>query len=304
MAEVEFFGREFDRYLVFLQIEKGLSDNTVISYRQELEKFGSYLKMKKIQYLQISPVDITDFIKKESSKGNALSSQSHLISVLRSFYKYLILEEKIQSNPAAGTSFPKRWKVLPKYLTIQQVESLLEAPDVLKPQGKRDRAILELMYATGLRVSELIQLKLSQLYMEESFARILGKGNKERIVPVGDMAREWLDVYLNKVRPELLKGKTSDHVFINRLGTFFTRQGMWKLIKGYGVMAGLSSSLTPHVLRHSFATHLLEKGADLRSIQMMLGHSSISTTEIYTHLAKDKVKKIYDQFHPRSNKKE
>jgi integrase/recombinase XerD len=276
----------------------------VISYRQELEKFLSFLTQKKMHYLRISPVNISDFIKAESSRGNALSSQSHLISVLRSFYKFLVLEEKIEANPAAGISFPKRWKVLPKYLTISQVESLLKSPDIQKPRGKRDRAILELMYATGLRISELIHLKLSQLYLEESFARIMGKGNKERIVPIGEKARKCLEIYLNEVRSGLLKGKSSDHVFINRLGTSFTRQGMWKLIKEYGNTVGISAHLTPHVLRHSFATHLLEKGADLRSIQMMLGHSSISTTEIYTHLAKDKVKKIYDKFHPRSKKKD
>ena len=214
----------------------------------------------------------------------------------------MISEDKIDSNPVSNISFPKKWKVLPKYLSINQVTELLDLPDTNKPMGRRDKAVLELMYATGLRISEVVNLKIGQIYLEENFLRVMGKGNKERVIPFGGKAKECLDEYMNSSRPILLKKKVSDLVFLNRNGEKLTRQGLWKIIKGYGKKIGISSTLTPHTLRHSFATHLLEKGADLRSIQLMLGHSSISTTEIYTYIARDKVKKTYDKYHPRSKK--
>ncbi|MCP5054705.1 MAG: site-specific tyrosine recombinase XerD [bacterium] len=298
------FETDFKRYLVYLEIEKGLARNTVMAYEQELNKFKKYIETAMLDHRRLSENDAVDFIKAESIKGNSFATQAHLVSVLKNFYKYLIAEEKIDYNPIGNIASPKKWKTLPKYLTMEQVAELMESPDLTKPMGQRDKAILELMYATGLRISEVINLELKSLYMEDNFIRVLGKGNKERVVPFGDIAGGFMKDYLSNARSELLKKKnsTSEYVFLNRLGARLTRQGLWKIIKGYGVQVGVGVTLTPHVLRHSFATHLLEKGADLRSIQMMLGHSSISTTEIYTYVAKKRVKKVYDQYHPRSDK--
>jgi integrase/recombinase XerD len=292
---------EVKRYLVFLQMEKGLAENTLISYKQDLQKFNAYLRQKKLDYIGISEDQALDFIKTESLKGSSFATQAHLITVLKGFYKFLIVEDKMDYNPISNIASPKKWKTLPKYLTIEQVSQLLELPDLKKPLGLRDKAILELMYATGLRISEVINLKSDNLYMEDTFLRVLGKGGKERVIPFGEKAREHLQNYLADARPLLLKNKLSDNIFLNRFGEPISRMGLWKVIKGYAKTLGVYSTLTPHTLRHSFATHLLEKGADLRSIQLMLGHSNISTTEIYTYVAKSRVKKIYDQFHPRSH---
>jgi integrase/recombinase XerD len=302
MFNAKEFESDLKGYLAFLEIEKGLAANTVISYEQELRKLGSYLEEKRLNHDSISETDAVGFIKTESIKDISFATQAHLISVLKSFYKYLLGEEKIDYNPISMIASPKKWKALPKYLTIDQVSELLESPELTTPFGQRDKAILELMYATGLRISEVLHLILNNLYMEEGFLRVRGKGSKERVVPFGETAKEYLGQYLEKARPVLLKNKFSDVVFLNRSGEPFSRQGLWKVIKGYGKKLGMVSQLSPHVLRHSFATHLLEKGADLRSIQMMLGHSSISTTEIYTYVAKTRVKQIYDKYHPRVKK--
>jgi len=299
-----FIAKDFDtdlrRYLTFLETEKGLTHNTLLSYEQELKKFRLYLEAKGLNPCKLSENDAVEFIKSESIKGNSFATQAHLISALKSFYKYLIAEEKIDYNPISNIASPQKWKTLPKYLTIEQVAELLESPDLSKKNGMRDKAILELMYATGLRISEAIDLKISNLYMEESFLRVLGKGNKERVVPFGEKAKEYMVNYLENSRPLLIKKIPTDFVFLNNRGTKLSRTGMWKIVKGYGKKIGAAHILTPHILRHSFATHLLEKGADLRSIQMMLGHASISTTEIYTYVAKKRVKQVYDKYHPRS----
>jgi integrase/recombinase XerD len=208
----------------------------------------------------------------------------------------------LESGPASTVALPKKWARLPKYLSCAEVARLLEAPDVATPIGRRDRAILELMYATGLRISEVAELKLPAVYLGEGFLRVFGKGGKERIVPFNDIARDCLKEYLDLARPALVKNSNPEQVFVNYSGEGFSRQGLWKMIKSYGAKVGMAARLSPHVLRHSFATHLVEKGADLRSVQMLLGHSSITTTEIYTHMAKDQLKRIYDQFHPRSKK--
>ena len=303
MFDLNKFENNLKKYLVFLQMEKGLADNTLISYKQELEKLKKYLKKNDINYVELSELQAIDFIKYEATKRNSLSTQSHLLSASKSFYKYLISENKIMYNPISNISFPKKWKVLPKYLTTMQVTKLLNLPDIKKTFGKRDKAILELLYATGLRISELSHLKVENLYLNENFIRVLGKGNKERVIPFGEKAKKHLIYYLKNSRSLLLKNKNSEFIFLNRNGERISRQGLWKIIKQYGKKIGAHSIITPHILRHSFATHLLEKGADLRSIQMMLGHSSISTTEIYTFVARDKIKKIYDKYHPRSDKK-
>lgn len=301
MFDKDKFHSEMKRYRVYLDIEKGLSGNTLSSYTGEMEKFEGFLERKGLNYLEVAEEDVLEFVKEVSRGGQAAASQSHIISVLRSFYKYLIIDEKVDVNPAAGISFPKKWKSIPKYLTKSEVVELINAPDMTKNTGVRDRAILELMYATGLRISETIGLKFENIFLEDNFLRVMGKGSKERIVPFNMKAKEELSRYLSESRPKLLKDKTSVFIFINKNGGSLSRQGLWKVVKGYGVKVGISGMLTPHMLRHSFATHLLEQGADLRSIQMMLGHSNISTTEIYTFVAKERVKKIYDKLHPRSD---
>jgi len=292
-----------DRFLIYLEYERGLAVNTILSYRQELEKYFAFLAKNKLDHVQVSENDVLDFIRIEGRRGGAVASQAHLISVLKSFYRFLLKDDCMESNPLANVVLPKKWLLLPSYLTIDDIFRLLDSPDVKTIIGQRDKAILELMYASGLRISEVVQLKQDDVYLDEGFLRVLGKGAKERIVPFGDTARESLEHYLSYSRPKLLKGANPPQIFLNYAGALFTRQGLWKLIKAYGQKVGLSGRLTPHVLRHSFATHLVENGADLRSVQMLLGHSSIATTEIYTHLAKGQVKKVYDQFHPRSGKK-
>jgi integrase/recombinase XerD len=292
-----------DRFLLYLEYERGLAANTVVSYRQELEKFFAFLEKKKLSYLHLSENDVLDFVRQEGRRGGAVASQAHLISVLKSFYRYLLQDDCLDFNPLANVLLPKKWLKLPDYLAIEDIFRLLDAPDITTIIGTRDKAILEVMYASGLRISEVVELKLDDIYLEDGFLRVLGKGGKERIVPFGAKARDCLQDYLGRSRPVLLKGVNPPQVFLNYAGAVFTRQGLWKLIGAYGRKIGLAGRLTPHVLRHSFATHLVEKGADLRSVQMLLGHSSIATTEIYTHLAKGQVKKVYDQFHPRSKKK-
>jgi integrase/recombinase XerD len=292
-----------EQFLQYAEFERGLAANTIASYRRELGKFFAFLGERNLDCLSIDEAGLVDFIRREGRRGGAASSQAHLISTLRSFYRFLLHDDLIAASPAAAVALPKRWARLPKYLTPEEVTRLLEAPDPATPRGLRDRAILELMYATGLRVSELAQLQAADVYLGEGFLRARGKGGKERVVPFGSVARSCLQAYLEAGRPALAGGGDLQPVFVNRGGAPFSRQGLWKMIKGYGGKVGLAARLTPHVLRHSFATHLVERGADLRSVQMLLGHSSITTTEIYTHLAKDQLKRIYDEFHPRSRRK-
>ncbi len=291
-----------EQFLFYLEYERGFAANTLLSYRRELGKFSAFLGRERLDFLSLDEKNILDFIRQEGRKGGAVSSQAHLISVLKSFYRFLLQEDLLQSNPVSAIALPKKWTRLPKYLSLEEVTRLLEAPDAATVIGRRDKAILELMYATGLRISEVAQLQRADVYLDEGFLRVRGKGGKERIVPFSEISRDCLKNYLESSRPALVKKNDPEQVFVNYNGAMFSRQGLWKMIKGRGAKIGLSARLTPHVLRHSFATHLVEQGADLRSVQMMLGHSSITTTEIYTHLAKDQLKRIYDQFHPRGKK--
>jgi integrase/recombinase XerD len=300
MFKNEEFESDLKRYKSYLGFERGLAENTLMAYEQELKKYYAYMADKKKNYINISEADALEFIKHEAVRGNSFSTQAHLISVMKSFYKFLINEDKTDHNPFNTVDSPQQWKTLPKYLTMDQVSELLECPDLSTHFGQRDKALLELMYASGLRVSEVSNLKVQNLYLEDNFLRVKGKGGKERVIPFGEAARKYIDLYMNDGRRVFLKGGTTNIVFLNHLGKQLTRMGLWKIIKGYGKKVGVGHILTPHVMRHSFATHLLEKGADLRSIQMMLGHSSISTTEIYTYVARQRVKQIYDKYHPRS----
>jgi integrase/recombinase XerD len=304
MASPESSRSPLEQFLNYLEYEKGFAANTILSYHLELGKFFTFLKKRRLDHLRLEEKDILDFIRQEGRKGGAVSSQAHLISVLKSFYRYLLQDGLLEFSPVSGIALPKKWARLPKYLSLEEVSRLLVAPETASVIGQRDRAVMELMYATGLRISEVVQLRAADIYLEEGFLRVHGKGGKERIVPFSEVARDCLKSYLRSSRPALIKKGDVEQVFLNYNGEMLSRQGLWKMIKGYGAKVGLSARLTPHVLRHSFATHLVEKGADLRSVQMLLGHSSITTTEIYTHLAKGQLKRIYDQFHPRGKKKE
>jgi integrase/recombinase XerD len=224
------------------------------------------------------------------------------IACYRGFYRFLVIDGRLPASPADDLRPPRAWKVLPRYLSVEDVDHLLAQPDVSTPRGLRDRALIELLYATGMRVSELVGLRPADVNLEASYLTCTGKGDKQRIVPIGDEATGWVRRYIQEARPALLRRRTSPRLFVNARGggVGLTRIGFWKILKGYARQAGLTSSLSPHMLRHSFATHLLERGADLRAIQMMLGHADLSTTQIYTHVLEQRMRTVYDRFHPRA----
>jgi len=286
-------------YSDYLAVEKGLSPNTISSYYLDLEKFLNFIIREKKSLLRIKEQDLVRFIQLQAQSGLSPRSLARLVSSLKSFYKFLLMENFISKNPTGELTSPSLWLTLPRVLTIEEVEKLLEKPDLSKPQGIRDRAILEVLYGSGLRVSELISLELKDIRLDQGFLICKGKGSKERIVPMGSSAVRWVKTYLQKVRP-LWDKKASAVLFLTRRGEGFTRQGIWKILKAYGQEAGLMEKIHPHVLRHSFATHLLERGADLRSVQMLLGHSQITTTQIYTQVSRERLRQIYDRFHPRA----
>jgi integrase/recombinase XerD len=286
-------------YLEFLSVEKGLSQNTQISYSRDIERFLQFLEAEKTPYMKAKEENLVRFIHHQSRTGLSARSLARQISSLKSFYRYLVLDGIIKKNPAVNLSSPKVWFYLPKFLSLKEVETLLQMPSQEDRRGLRDKAMLELLYATGLRVSELVSLRLMDINLEDGFLICRGKGGKERIVPFGQSARAAVDRYTQEARLKLLK-KDSTIVFLTSRGEAFTRQGFWKMLKGYALSAGLDSKISPHVLRHSFATHLLERGADLRSVQLMLGHSQITTTQIYTHVTRKQIRRIYEKFHPRA----
>lgn len=286
-------------FLEFLSVEKGLSDNTILSYSRDLKKFFRFLQRMKISFLDPGEEVLGKFIQHLSRSGLSSRSTARIISSLRSFYKFLVLDGVVKRNPALSLHSPKSMLSLPKYLRLKEVERLLSQPDEKHKMGLRDKAMLELLYATGLRVSELVLLKTKDLNLEDGFLICRGKGGKERIVPLGSSAVNALQKYSENARPMLLREPT-DYLFLNYRGDAFTRQGFWKLLKNYAQKAGIASKISPHVLRHSFATHLLERGADLRSVQLMLGHSQITSTQIYTHVSRERLRRVYDKYHPRA----
>lgn len=286
-------------FLEYLSVEKGLSPNTIASYGRDLEKLLIHLGREKKALRRVGEEDIVKFIHDQSREGLSARSLARLGSSLRSFFKFLVLDGVVPKNPASRLSSPSLWRVLPRVLSVNEVESLLQAPDENERQGIRDKAMLETIYGSGLRVSEVIALKPRDVNLAEGFLTCRGKGGKERIVPLGKSACRALDRYLKEVRPFLEKSP-QDFIFLTRRGKPFTRQGFWKLLKGYAGKAGLAAKVFPHILRHSFATHLLERGADLRSVQLMLGHSQITTTQIYTHVSRERLRRVYDKFHPRA----
>ncbi len=287
-------------YLDYLIIEKGLSNNSLMSYSADLAQFLTFLEKNKINH--INDVDTTVILAWLIGLAkNGLSAKSrarHLISV-RGFFKYLLNEKLISANPLKNVDIPKTGLSLPKFLTVQEVSDLLDAPDTKKPKELRNLAMMELMYGSGLRVSELIFLKLQDINLDANFVRVMGKGSKERIIPFGAPAGTVTRKWIKEGRPALLKNLSTPYLFFARAGKPITRQGFWKILKKYGIMAKLSKNITPHILRHSFATHLLEGGADLRSVQTMLGHSDISTTQIYTHISRDYLTTMHRKYHPR-----
>jgi len=287
-------------FLNYLRVEKGLADNTMQAYRRDMEKFEAFAEQRKTPLLKASRADIVDFLR--SLYLRHLDSRSvarHLVTV-RNFYRYLLLEELVNDDPSATIESPKLRQSLPEFLSLEEVECLLRQPDEGTVIGKRDRAMIELMYSTGLRVSELCSLRVVDLHLDAGFLRCIGKGNKERVVPVGRQALGAVERYLKESRPLLLRDGTSDSLFLNQRSVAMNRISFWKILSDYGRKAGLHKSLTPHMLRHSFATHLLDRGADLRSVQMMLGHSDISTTQIYTHVVEERLKQVYKAHHPRA----
>lgn len=289
-----------DIFLDYLSAERGLAHNTISAYRNDLIKFLDYLKQNGIKSLGIVKRDnIRDFMLFTKDKGLSVSSVSRELVAVKVFYRFLLRERIINKDPSELIDSPKSWNRLPEVLSVAEIESLLLIPDIRDTAGIRNKAILELMYASGIRVSEASNLHLTDVNLDVGFLRCVGKGSKERVVPLGEKAIRSLRRYLDKARPKLNKKNKTDHLFLNRSGQHLSRQSIWKLIVRCARLAKIKKKIKPHTLRHSFATHLLEGGADLRSVQEMLGHANIATTQIYTHIDKDRLKTIHQRYHPR-----
>lgn len=290
-------------YLHFLRVERQLSTNTLTSYERDLK---AYIKdVSKVQQLttlnDIERIHILSHLQSLKVEGKSSRTLARHISSIRSFHQFLLRERVSDSDPTVHLEMPQMDRTLPKILSIEEVDVLLAAPNTLKPQGLRDRALLEILYATGMRISECISLNMEDLHLTMGFVRCFGKGGKERIIPLGRTALTACEDYLKEGRPKLIKpDHRTDAIFVNQRGKGLTRQGVWKLMKEYAMKAGIQNEITPHTMRHSFATHLIENGADLRAVQEMLGHADISTTQIYTHVSKTRLKDVYKQFHPRA----
>jgi integrase/recombinase XerD len=291
---------EIRAFVNYLRVDKGLSKNTIESYRRDMEKFGLLIRERKLQVSQIVRSDVVDFLASLYRRGLDSRSVARHLATLRHFFRFAVIEGLIAEDPAATIEAPKIMQPLPEFLSLDEVNRLLQQPDLTDVVGTRDRAMIELMYSTGIRVSELCGIGLSDLKMDPGCLRCVGKGDKERLVPVGWQALEAVQRYLAESRPQLLRNSVSPFLFLNQRGKPMNRIAFWSLLGAYGRKAGLRKSLKPHMLRHSFATHLLDRGADLRSVQMMLGHSDISTTQIYTHVVEERLKQVYKAHHPRA----
>jgi integrase/recombinase XerD len=290
-------------FLMHVRVEKGLSANTISAYRRDLYKFEEFARKRKLILENVGRDDLVDFLAGLYRQKLESRTVARQLVTLRNFFRFAQIQDLIPEDPSINLESPKIRRNLPGYLRLEEVEKLLEQPDSKTPTGLRDRAMLEVLYSTGLRVSELISLGVSDLDAKVGCVRCIGKGDKERIVPVGKKALGMVDRYLREGRPQLLrnaKASSGPALFVNRRGVALSRVGVWKILSAYGRRAGLRVALTPHMLRHSFATHLLERGADLRSVQLMLGHADISTTQIYTHVVEERLKQIYKAHHPRA----
>ena len=288
-----------DDFIDHLWLEDGLSKNTLKSYRFDLIVFDSWLgEQKKIAMMDVSELEIQEFLafKFPSSKSRSIS---RLLATLRRFFRYQLREKKIQRDPTLKIQTPKIPKSLPKSLSEEEVESLLDAPNLDSSSGLRDRSMLELLYACGLRVTELVDIQLTEVILSDGVIRVTGKGSKTRLVPMGEEAVDWIKKYIAEARDDILRKKTSKFLFVTNRGGAMTRQAFWYVIKKYAVIANINKPMSPHILRHAFATHLINHGADLRVVQMLLGHTDISTTQIYTHVARERLKKIHQEHHPR-----
>ena len=289
---------QIDSFIDHLWLEDGLSKNTLESYRADLSQFNTWLIKNTTQLLEATQADIQQYlaVKFPQSKPRSIS---RLIASMRRFYRYALRENLIQQDPTLQIESPKLPRSLPKSLNEQEVEDLLNAPNINQAIGLRDRAMLELLYASGLRVSELVTVKVNEVSTQDGVVRVTGKGSKTRLVPMGEEAADWIDQYLKQARPDILQKRLSDAMFVTTRASAMTRQAFWYLIKRYALLAGITKHMSPHVLRHAFATHLLNHGADLRVVQMLLGHADISTTQIYTHVARERLKQLHSVHHPR-----
>ena len=286
-------------YLAHLTVERNMSPRTVEAYGRDLQAFLAWLKVHETTVDRVHKHIVRDYIGSRRDAGLSARSAARHLSALRGFYRFLIQDDSVTVDPTADFQGPQLWRTVPHVLTPDDIESLLESPDVNTLLGLRDRAMMETLYATGLRVSELVGLTVDRLHFDPPFLRVIGKGDKERLVPLGDTAADWNDRYLSDARPGLVKERRPE-AYLNHRGGSLTRQGFWKILRGHAVSAGISAQISPHIIRHSFATHLVEHGADLRAVQMMLGHSSLTTTEIYTHVARERLRRLYDEKHPRA----
>jgi len=291
-----------DAYLTHLTVERRLARNSVESYARDLNDLAAFASQQGKGVDALSRTDLEGHVRDLMAEGRSPRSVARAVACYRGFFRFMVIDGRLGVNPADDLRPPRAWKVLPRYLAVEDVDRLIEQPIVSTPRGLRDRALIELLYATGMRVSELLSLRPADVNLEASYLTCSGKGSKQRIVPIGDEAAEWVKRYLREGRSALLGKRTSPRLFVNAKGggPGLTRVGFWKILKSYARQAGLTKTLSPHMLRHSFATHLLERGADLRAIQMMLGHADLSTTQIYTHLLEQRLRSIYDRFHPRA----
>ena len=292
---------QISNFASYMMVERGLSQNTIVSYQNDLKKAASYFKKQNINsWDNISRYDIMNFLAHLTNQKQSRATISRQVSCLRQFYQFLLRRHLVENDPMALVTIPKGERRLPVVLTEEEVDAMLAVPDVNKKMGVRDRAILEVLYATGMRVSELTNLKLNDLHLDVHLVQPRGKGDKERIIPLGEIAQDWLEKYLNTIRPGQVKRQDSPYVFLNARGGQLTRQAIWQLIKKTSQGAGIKKDVTPHTLRHSFATHFLENGAVLRVVQELMGHSDITTTQIYTHVSQKKLMAVYNETHPRA----
>jgi integrase/recombinase XerD len=298
-ATTAFFTTFLPIFLDYLAVEKGLAKNSLSSYAADLRKFGERLAEQSLETESVQRQHIVRYFQALRTEGISARSVARALAAIRGLFRFLVAERHLKHDPTENLDSPKLWATLPKSLHAEEVDELLRAPDRTTPAGLRDAAMLELLYATGLRVSELIRVKVEDVVLDAGFLRTIGKGSKERIVPFGDSAREAMVAYVEQGRPHFNR-RNDIHLFLSNRGRPMSRQSFWMKIVKYARQAGISTRISPHVLRHSFATHLLENGADLRSVQLMLGHSDISTTQIYTHVSRARLQKMYDQFHPRA----
>jgi integrase/recombinase XerD len=291
-----------DAYLDHLRVERRLADHTLENYARDLRALAEFAAGAGTKPEELDRRTLEAFVRAQRGSGRSPRSVARSVAAIRGFYRYLVLDRILEESPADDLRSPRSWPALPQFLSPEDVDRLIEQPDVSTPLGQRDRAMLELLYATGMRVSELVNVRAADLHLDAHYLTCIGKGNKERLIPIGEQATEWLRRYVREGRPALQARPArgaGERLFVNARGGPLSRVGFWKILKAHGRRAGLKSTLSPHVVRHSFATHLLERGADLRSIQMMLGHADLSTTQIYTHVLEARLRSVYDRFHPR-----